>query len=43
MRWSKVLNQAAWLFYKTTSVPSKLVGWGLVVHKWIREVDLWVI
>lgn len=37
MRWSKVWNQASWLLYKATSVPSKLVGWGLSVHKCLRE------
>ena len=39
MRWSKFWNGASWLLYKTTSVPSKLVGWGLLVHKWLREDD----
>lgn len=39
MRWSKVWNQASWLFYKTTSVPSRLVGWGLLVHNWLRSDD----
>lgn len=37
MNLSKVLNQTSWLLYKATSIPSKLVGWGLYLHKHIRE------
>lgn len=39
MKWSKVWNRVSWLFYKTTSVPSRMVGWGLSVHNWLREDD----
>lgn len=27
-----------WLFYKGTSLPSRMVGVGLAVHKWVREL-----
>lgn len=35
MNLNKVVGAGRWVFYKTISVPSFLVGYGLRFYKWI--------
>jgi hypothetical protein len=37
MNLSRVINKGKWVFYKTISVPSFLVGYGLRVYKWLER------
>jgi hypothetical protein len=37
MNLNKLINKGKWMFYKTISIPSFLVGYGLRTYWWLKR------